>query len=94
MLSPKEGGSGRGTVEFRQAPGSLAAEDAEGWVTLALAFVAGSVSMNMDMSVLGDSNHEEEGATMDDLWDLLVGGAEALGWESLGEVEGLFARAG
>ncbi|KAK4187128.1 putative amidoligase enzyme-domain-containing protein [Podospora australis] len=91
MLPPGEGGSGRGTIEFRQAPGSLTSENAEGWITLALAFVAGAVSMNVNH--LG-VDADDQGATMDDLWDLFAGGAEVLGWQSLGEVERLFAKVG
>ncbi|KAK5655776.1 hypothetical protein OQA88_5314 [Cercophora sp. LCS_1] len=78
----------RGTVEYRQPAGSLSAEDAAGWVTLALAFVAGAVEVG---ETLG--NGRGEGASLDELWAMLVVGAEALGWEGLGAVEGLFERA-
>ena len=82
-------GHGRGTIEFRQAPGSLTADDAAGWVTLVVAFVAGAVSVG---PFLGEGH--PDGATPDELWALLAQGAEALGWESLGAAEDLFARGG
>lgn len=80
------------TVEFRQPPGSVAAEEAAAWVTLAVAFVAGAVSgagVPVDAAAIAP-----QGATVDDLWGLLWGGARALGWEGLGGIEGLFERAG
>ncbi len=79
-------GHGRGTVEFRQAPGSLVADDAIGWVTLLVAFVAGAVSVG---PYLGEGH--VDGATVDDLWELLSRGGASLGWDSLGAVEGFFA---
>ncbi|KAL2015663.1 hypothetical protein VTK56DRAFT_5041 [Thermocarpiscus australiensis] len=95
MLSAKDkdagGAGGRGTVEFRQPPGSVAVEDAMGWVTLAVAFVVGAMVIGPR---LGGDGTQEAGASVDELWDLLVCGAQALGWESLGAVEGLFARGG
>ncbi|KAK3986978.1 hypothetical protein QBC44DRAFT_383601 [Cladorrhinum sp. PSN332] len=88
-------GQGNGAIEFRQPPGSLTAYDAIGWAKLAMAFVAGGmvVGQRLDSGMEGLS---EEGASVDDLWELLVGGAGVLGWEDgLGkEVEGLIARAG
>ncbi len=81
-------GYGQGTVEFRQAPGSLVAEDAAGWITLLMAFVAGAISVGP----YGDEG-SPDGATLDELWALLANGAQALGWESLGAVEELFSRA-
>ncbi|KAJ9150776.1 hypothetical protein NKR23_g3495 [Pleurostoma richardsiae] len=88
MLAPPEGG-GRGTVEFRQAPGSASAEEAKGWVTLALALVAGVVADAAGGDVLAAA---EGGAALEELWGVLGRGADALGWEGLGAAEGIFAR--
>ncbi|KAK0703909.1 putative amidoligase [Lasiosphaeria miniovina] len=84
------GGGARGTVEFRQAPGSLVADDAAAWVTLAVAFVVGATAVGARLG--GPEVDVTGGAGPDELWALLAAGAEALGWESLGAVEGLFAR--
>ncbi|KAK4208309.1 putative amidoligase enzyme-domain-containing protein [Rhypophila decipiens] len=100
--STKGENAGRGTVEFRQPPGSLSAEGAAGWITLALAFVVGAMAVGPRLGGGGggglENGHAEEeemnGASPDELWELLSGGAEVLGWESLGAVEGLFARMG
>ncbi|KAK3311857.1 putative amidoligase [Apodospora peruviana] len=83
-------GAGRGTVEFRQPPGSLVADDASGWITLAVAFVVGAMAVGPRLGG-ADVNG---GASPEELWALLASGAEALGWESLGAVEGLFERMG
>lgn len=83
-------GSVRGTVEFRQPSGSLVADDAAGWITLAAAFVAGA--MVVGPSLGGDVG--DRGASPEELWALLVSGGEMLGWDGLGAVEGLFARRG
>jgi hypothetical protein len=85
-------GGGRGTVEYRQAPGSLRAEDAAGWVTLAVAFVVGAMAVGPRLGA-GHAD-AEDGATTDELWAMLATGAEAIGWTSLGAVEGLFERSG
>lgn len=77
--------SGRGTVEFRQAPGSMSAEEAKGWVTLALTFVAG-VTVSGFTALDG-----MEGACLEELWETLKTGADILGWEGLGAVETIFA---
>ena len=42
----------------------------------------------------GGGGDHVNGASPEELWELLAGGAEALGWESLGSVEGLFSRMG
>lgn len=84
--------SAAATVEFRQPPGSVAAEEAAAWVTLAVAFVAGAVGgagVPVDPAAIAP-----EGASPDELWGLLWSGARALGWENLGGVEALFERAG
>lgn len=72
--------AGRGDVEFRQAPGSLGADEAVGWVMLGVGFVAGSV---------GGGWMGGEGGTREELWEVLCAGAGVLGWE-VGGVEGLF----
>ncbi|KAM7194467.1 putative amidoligase enzyme domain containing protein [Naviculisporaceae sp. PSN 640] len=88
------GGAGRGTVEFRQPPGSLSAEDAAGWITLAVAFVAGAMAVGPHLGHGTGGADEIQGGSPEELWGLLAAGSEALGWESLGAVEGLFARMG
>ncbi|KAK4043870.1 hypothetical protein C8A01DRAFT_31969 [Parachaetomium inaequale] len=79
-----------GTVEFRQPPGSVRAEDAVVWVTLGVAFVAGAVLVGQEIQ--GDV--EEEGGSLEELWGVLETGREVLGWEGLGVLEGLFAGVG
>lgn len=81
--------AGRGDVEFRQAPGSLSAEEAAGWVTLAVAFVAGAVG-HYGLLLSAESIESEDGASSEELWELLSAGAAAVGWESLGGIESLF----
>lgn len=85
--------SERGTVEFRQPPGSLGASDAVGWVMLTLCFVSGGLVLGNQLD--GVDVVSEEGASMQDLWELVVRGAGMLGWEDgVGrEVEGVFAWA-
>ncbi|KAK4668953.1 uncharacterized protein QC764_701220 [Podospora pseudoanserina] len=82
----------RGTIEFRQPPGSVVAAEAEGYVILALAFTVGALAYGSSLRVetVGDNEH---GGSMEELWALLVAGGSVLGWDSLGEVEGFFARA-
>jgi hypothetical protein len=78
---------GRGDVEFRQAPGSLCAEEAVGWVILGVAFVAGAVAVgDAGLGVMGEG---EEG-TREELWEMLCAGAREVGCEGLGVVEELF----
>ncbi|KAH8898937.1 hypothetical protein GQ53DRAFT_635257 [Thozetella sp. PMI_491] len=78
-------GQGLGTVEYRQAPGSITADQAAGWVTLMATFVAGAISLGPYVG-----HGEADTATSEELWSLLVGGADSLGWGSLGAVEELF----
>ncbi|OAA67815.1 hypothetical protein SPI_00010 [Niveomyces insectorum RCEF 264] len=85
VSSSSDGGANDGgTVEFRQPPGSVVAEDACTWVTLTLAFVAGVTKADYHM-IDGD-----EGATLAELWQVLQVGAEALGWNGLGAMDRLF----
>lgn len=79
----------KGTVEFRQPAGSVDAEEAVAWVTLAAAFVAGAMVVGPSLGEVG-----EQGASAEELWALLTTGAEVLGWEGLGSVGELFARGG
>ena len=88
MLAKSAGGTGLGTVEFRQPPGSLCLDEAAGWVTLALTFVAGVTSAGFQVTDM------DGGASVEELWDLLLGGAATLGWEEMGCLEGIFARRG
>ncbi|KAJ9158209.1 hypothetical protein NKR19_g3566 [Coniochaeta hoffmannii] len=78
----------RGDVEFRQAPGSVEAGEAAGWITLAVAFVAGAVRDGV--VGVGEGTDEEEGATVEELLGVLRVGAGLVGWEGLGDVEELF----
>ncbi|KAK0663921.1 putative amidoligase enzyme-domain-containing protein [Cercophora samala] len=82
----------RGTVEFRQPPGSVVAAEAEGYVILALAFTVGALAYGPGLGA-ETVGYNEHGGSMEELWDLLVAGGSVLGWDSLGEVEGLFTRA-
>ncbi|KAB5559575.1 putative amidoligase enzyme-domain-containing protein [Coniochaeta sp. 2T2.1] len=84
VLSPE-----RGDVEFRQAPGSLSAEQAAGWITLAVAFVAGAAG-GRGMGLGGHGVVDEDGGSGEELWALLQAGAAAVGWEGLGGAETLF----
>lgn len=81
--------AGRGTVEFRQPPGSLTAGQVRAWVTLALALVNGVVGVGFSAIDL------ERGGSLDELWAVLAAGAAGMGWGDLGVLEELFAgRAG
>ncbi|KAB5513312.1 putative amidoligase enzyme-domain-containing protein [Coniochaeta sp. 2T2.1] len=79
----------RGDVEFRQAPGSLSAEQAAVWITLAVAFVAGAVGGH-GMALGGHGVVDEDGGSGEELWALLQAGAAVVGWEGLGGAETLF----
>jgi hypothetical protein len=78
---------GRQTVEFRLPPGCLGSEDARGWVELAIAFVAGALAGG---SNAWDGN--ENGTSIEELWEMLINGAAALGWENVTGLEQLFAN--
>jgi hypothetical protein len=85
----------RGTVEFRQPPGSTSAEDAKGWVSLVLAFVAGVTTTSSTWSVSGAvraAEGESEGGSVEELWGVVVNGASVLGWEGVGAADGIFAN--
>ncbi|EJT76841.1 hypothetical protein GGTG_06755 [Gaeumannomyces tritici R3-111a-1] len=71
--------SARGTVEFRQPPGSLSAGQAVGWVSLALSFVEGSLRGDTPWFLDGDGADFEDGAPVERLWEVLCDGAEGLG---------------
>lgn len=79
----------RGDVEFRQAPGSLSAEEVAGWITLAVAFVAGAVGHSGGLGLHAETLVSEEGGSVAELCEMLRAGAAAVGWESLGVVEEL-----
>ncbi|EFX05225.1 hypothetical protein CMQ_3294 [Grosmannia clavigera kw1407] len=86
MLPKSAGcGTGLGTVEFRQPPGSTAADEACAWVTLALTFVAGVTAVG-DFGV----DNVDAGASPAELWNVLHSGAAFIGWEGLGTLEHLF----
>lgn len=89
--SATEGGP-RGTVEFRQAPGSRSAEDAKGWISVLLALVAcvtTTPSYNTVMSSSGLSN--KTGGSVEELWGVLCSGAQVLGWDGVGAADRIFA---
>ena len=73
-------GSGRGTVEFRQPPGSLRAEHAATWILLGCAFVAGAVVA--DPSQL-HAKPDGRGGSLEELEAFLYAGAAHLGWTKL-----------
>ncbi|KAK3301701.1 uncharacterized protein B0T15DRAFT_563143 [Chaetomium strumarium] len=89
---------GLGTIEFRQPPGSLTAEDAMSWATLAVAFVAAGVAYGRELGRGEDTVTEvwrgEEGGSLAELWEFLKGGCLALGWDELVPLRVLFARTG
>lgn len=86
MLPKSAGcGTGLGTVEFRQPPGSTAADEARAWVTLALTFVAGVTAVGN----FGVDN-VDAGASPAELWNVLHSGAASIGWEGLGTLEHMF----
>lgn len=82
----------RGTVEFRQPPGSRCAEDAKGWAALALAFVAGVTAPGWLASGGMGMRMGAEGGSVEELWAVVVAGASALGWEGVGAAGGIFAQ--
>ncbi|KAK4173735.1 putative amidoligase enzyme-domain-containing protein [Triangularia setosa] len=94
LLTPPSKGEQqpRGTIEFRQPPGSVVAAEAEGYAILALAFTVGALAYGQGLCVESVGYHEH-GGSMEDLWALLVAGGRVLGWDGLGEVEGLFTKA-
>ncbi|KAJ0104316.1 hypothetical protein J7T55_009480 [Diaporthe amygdali] len=79
----------QGTVEFRQPPGSRSAEDAKGWITLVLALVAGATKTT-SWAPLGAPG--VEGATIGELWALILTGASVLGWEGVGDAALIFSK--
>ncbi|KAG6353316.1 hypothetical protein INS49_007488 [Diaporthe citri] len=79
----------QGTVEFRQPPGSRSAEDAKGWITLVLALVAGA-TRTTSWAPLGAAG--SEGATIGELWALIVTGASMLGWDGVGDAAAIFSK--
>ncbi len=80
------------TVEFRQPPGSMNAEEAVGWAVLGVAFVAGVVGAGEWRENAG-GEVREEGGSLRELWDLLEKGAGEVGWDDLKAVEELFREA-
>lgn len=79
----------QGTVEFRQPPGSRSAEDAKGWITLVLALVAGATKTTTWVAA---SATGLEGATIGELWALIVTGASMLGWDGVGDAAAIFSK--
>lgn len=83
----------RGTVEFRQPPGSRSAEDAKGWVSLVLGLVAGVTATSSAWSSSSSLGADGEvwGGSVEELWEVVVSGASLLGWEEVGTADGIFA---
>lgn len=77
------------TVEFRQPPGSWSAEDAKGWITLVLALVTGATKTT-SWEPLGAAGMQ--GATVGELWALIVTGASILGWDGVGDAAAIFSK--
>jgi hypothetical protein len=77
------------TVEFRQPSGSRSAEDAKGWITLVLALVTGATRTTSwePLSAAG-----MRGATIEELWALVVTGASMLGWDGVGDAVVIFSK--
>lgn len=82
----------RGTVEFRQPPGSRSAEDAKGWASLVLAFVAGVTTTSSARSASSVMGAGGEGGSVEELLEVVVSGASVLGWEGVGAADGIFAN--
>lgn len=84
----------RGTVEFRQPPGSMTAEDAKGWASLVLAFVAGVTTTSPSWSASSAVGAEGGGGwgSVEELWGVVVSGASVLGWDGVGAADGIFAN--
>lgn len=82
-------GATPGTVEFRQPPGSCSAEDAKGWITLVLAFVAGATRTTTSWAPLNAV--EGQGGTIGELWALVVTGASILGWDGVDDAAIIFS---
>ncbi|KAI8625623.1 putative amidoligase enzyme-domain-containing protein [Xylariaceae sp. FL1651] len=97
LILPHEGGQGKGTLEFRQAPGSRSAEDVRTWVELAVAFAAGAVDVSADGYVTdtgGVGLDPNKRVRMEDLWWILSVGAQSSGIGDLRGVEKLFVQTG
>lgn len=83
-------GSGTGTVEFRQPPGSMSAAEARAWVVLAVGFVAGAVGLDE-----GGTNVAALDGSPEQLWCLVWHGVQASGVAGdMSDVECLFAGEG
>lgn len=85
--SSSAGGGPRGTVEFRQAPGSRTAEDAKGWIAVVLTLVASVTTMGTPLMSNGKA-----GGSLEELWGVLGSGAEILGWDGVGAAADIFAK--
>ncbi|KAI0594874.1 putative amidoligase [Biscogniauxia sp. FL1348] len=101
-LSIPEGGratgTGTGTLEFRQPPGSTTAEEAAAWVELAVCFVAGAIargggSLDPEARQVGGGSGGST-SRMEELWWLLSdGAAQVPGFSDLRGVESLLYAA-
>lgn len=97
MLPLSGGGGGpRGTVEFRQAPGSRSAEDAKGWASVVLTLAACVTSTSSTAWMMMPPGHVSSsfltGGSLEELWGVLGLGAEVLGWEDVGAAAQVIAK--
>lgn len=74
----------KGTIEFRQPPGSNRGEDTALWISFTIAFVQGAVQHC-------DKLNPQEAPTLDLLKRLLIGGATASGMKETTLLQNLFA---
>ncbi|KAI1487097.1 putative amidoligase enzyme-domain-containing protein [Biscogniauxia mediterranea] len=95
-------GRGRGTLEFRQPPGSTTAEEAAAWVELAVCFVAGAIARgggSLDPGARrvgggGGSISNSSTSRIEELWWLLsAGAAQVPGFSELRGIERLLYAA-
>jgi hypothetical protein len=88
-------GGGLGTIEFRQPPGSLTAEEAMSWAALAVTFVAAAVTYGPELQGGDDTvMYWEEGGSLEQLWEFVKAGSLVLGWDDVESLRVLFQGAG
>ncbi|KAI3320475.1 putative amidoligase enzyme-domain-containing protein [Xylariaceae sp. AK1471] len=95
LLPPDFPSHAKGTLEFRQSPGSRAPEDVLAYVELAVSFVAGALQRDLATTATGldpDGGKRRVNALREDLWWLLCAGAQSSGIGHLAGVEKLFVQ--
>lgn len=90
--SSSAAGGPRGTVEFRQAPGSRSAEDAQGWISVVLGLVACVTTSSGWTVPYLEPLAGKRGGSLDELWAVLETGAAILGWDVVGAATQVFAK--